>query len=169
MNFTESEQARFWSKVQKTDSCWLWTGSTRSNSRGQKYGRTWEKGKGVSAHRRAYELTFGSIPIGLHILHKCDTPLCVNPQHLFPGTPEDNMQDCKKKGRLADPGGHHFDGYRGKSGSSNSQAKLTEDQVREIRRLYVEGVGQHALASHYHVTNKNISMIVLDKTWKGIV
>src|SRR6266700_2159482 len=130
----------------------------RTNGGGQKYGRTWDKGRGISAHRKSYQLAFGSIPTGLHILHKCDTPLCVNPQHLFAGTPKDNMQDCKEKGRLADPGGHFFDGHRGKSGSANSQAKLTEAQVKEIRQLYAQGVGQHALAAQYHTTNTNISL-----------
>lgn len=78
------------------------------------------------------------------------------------------MQDCKRKGRLADPDGHFFDGHRGKLGSTNPQAKLTENQVKEIRQLYAQGVGQQALAAHYHVTNKNISIIVLRKTWKGV-
>ncbi|SRR6266581_69653 len=163
------EIARFFSHIAiQENGCWLWTGSTRTNGGGQKYGRTWDKGRGISAHRKSYQLAFGSIPTGLHILHKCDTPLCVNPQHLFAGTPKDNMQDCKEKGRLADPGGHFFDGHRGKSGSANSQAKLTEAQVKEIRQLYAQGVGQHALAAQYHTTNTNISLIVLRRTWKGV-
>jgi hypothetical protein len=100
---------RFWAKVRVLDSdkpCWMWTGSRTSNGRyGQfawaaRFGRT----RPVGAHRTAYELAHGvEIADGLQILHSCDTPLCVNPNHLFLGTHTDNMQDASGKGRLSIP------------------------------------------------------------------
>lgn len=86
---------RFWSKVQKTDGCWLWQGATT----GAGYGGFNIKGDLIGAHRVAYELTFGPIPDGLLVCHTCDVRHCVNPAHLFLGTHTDNMQDCKTKGR----------------------------------------------------------------------
>lgn len=79
------------------DDCILWEGKTRSQGR---YGYLYFKGKTISAHRHAWELINGSIPNGMIICHKCDVSLCVNPNHMFLGTHKDNMQDCKKKGRL---------------------------------------------------------------------
>jgi len=88
---------RFWAKVQKTATCWLWTG-TRTR---QGYGQfAVDKRTRASAHRMAYELTHGPIPEGLDVLHKCDNPPCCNPEHLFLGTHQDNMIDAVHKGRL---------------------------------------------------------------------
>lgn len=88
---------RFWAKVEKGPGCWLWTGA--KNSRG--YGQTASglKGKSKLAHRASYEHFYGPIPDGLYVLHRCDVPHCVNPQHLFVGTAADNMQDAVRKGR----------------------------------------------------------------------
>lgn len=86
---------RFWSKVEKTDGCWLWTAYL--DERG--YGTFGYKGKVHYAHRVSYELTKGPIPIGLHILHSCDNPACVNPAHLRTGTHTDNMRDKVERGR----------------------------------------------------------------------
>lgn len=90
---------RFWSKVAKTDSCWLWKAGVNKG-----YGQfafsihkhvPWMR----QAHRVAWELSNGSIPAGLSVLHRCDVPLCVNPAHLFLGTHTDNMRDMVAKGR----------------------------------------------------------------------
>jgi hypothetical protein len=88
---------RFWQFVDKSGDCWLWTGCTNG-----KYGRI---GDGKSsrtklAHRASYEMHFGPIPKGLWVLHRCDTPACVNPDHLFLGTRADNMKDAHEKGRI---------------------------------------------------------------------
>lgn len=87
---------RFWPYVEKTDGCWLWTG--RKNRDG--YGYVSIDSKPVGAHRIAYSLNVGAIPDGLFVLHRCDTPPCVNPSHLFLGTNTDNMRDASGKGRL---------------------------------------------------------------------
>ena len=90
-------QQRFLSKINKTDSCWLWTASVRGNSG---YGAFRINGKIKNAHRVAYNLFIGKIPVGLDTCHKCDNRLCVNPEHLFLGNRKDNMQDASRKGRL---------------------------------------------------------------------
>lgn len=91
---------RFWEKVQKTDSCWLWTGG--SVPRG--YGRfLWPDGRKGYAHRFSYELANGPVPDGLWVLHCCDNPPCVRPDHLWLGTHADNMHDMAAKGRKWHP------------------------------------------------------------------
>lgn len=91
--------------------CWLWTAYTLPKG----YGRIKVDGKAVLAHRVSHELHVGPIPEGLHVLHRCDTPSCVNPDHLFLGTPQDNMTDKMQKGR-----------HVALKGSEHVRAKLTE-------------------------------------------
>ena len=78
--------------------CWLWKGG-KTGRRGQKYGVIWVRGQETAAHRASYELHVGPIPDGLCVLHRCDTPLCVNPDHLFLGTLSDNQKDAVAKKR----------------------------------------------------------------------
>jgi len=82
----------FFSRAEVQGDCWLWRGPKRG-----RYGSVGETGY---AHRRAYERFIGPIPPGLYVLHRCDTPLCINPSHLFLGTQQDNLDDAKAKGRL---------------------------------------------------------------------
>jgi hypothetical protein len=104
---------RFWSKVEKTKDCWLWKGSKLQSGQGQ-----FSTNQGtVLAHRFSYELAHGKIPNKLRVLHKCDNPLCVRPDHLFLGTDSDNMQDALYKERLArqtpcDYNGKHYPSLR---------------------------------------------------------
>jgi hypothetical protein len=86
---------RFERLITKTASCWIWGGVRGTNG----YGTIKKKSKAIRAHRASYELFVGPIPDGMHVLHKCDNPLCVNPEHLFVGTHIDNMRDMEKKGR----------------------------------------------------------------------
>jgi hypothetical protein len=95
---TLSIEDRFWANVLKTSTCWLWKGSKRPNG----YGRLQVRGevnKTFGVHRLSWELHNGPIPSGLFVCHKCDVPLCVNPEHLFLGTQLENMRDRRAKGR----------------------------------------------------------------------
>lgn len=90
---------RFWEKVEKTDSCWIWIGAKKR----QGYGVFVIDGKQKLAHRIAYSLTRGPVPESVVLLHACDNRMCVNPSHLVPGTNQQNREDMFYKGR--DPGG----------------------------------------------------------------
>jgi len=112
---------RWWSFVKKTDYCWLWTGHKSTSG----YGRLSRNGQLEHAHRVAWELFRGPIPQGMYVLHKCDNRICVNPEHLFIGTPGDNMQDMWNKGRHPKP-----QGWRGEA---HPKAKLSNADIHFIR------------------------------------
>lgn len=139
--------------IEKTDGCWLWTGSRTSDG----YGGIRVCGKSVGAHRVAYELFVAPIPDGLHVLHRCDTPNCVRPEHLFLGTHADNMSDMATKGR-ANP----------ITGERHHSAKLTVDMVREVRRLHGAGVSIHELARRLPVRRKSVQKLLRGKSWKSV-
>ena len=128
---TRPPKDRFWNKVTVTKGCWPWRGATNG-----RYGIIGKGGRGVSpiyAHRLSYEMHFGSIPNGMQVMHSCDNPICVNPGHLFVGTQTDNMRDCTAKKR-------HVSGYgMWASKNRNTRAKLTDEQVIELRNLRNEG------------------------------
>ena len=92
-------EQRFWAKVRKTEDCWEWI----AGKGGRGYGNFWYTGKTVNAHRFSYVLTYGEFDQSLQVCHTCDNPGCVNPEHLWLGTPKDNMQDKMKKGRHVNP------------------------------------------------------------------
>ena len=110
--FTDKQVKRFWSKVKKTDACWLWTGTIN-----HKYGAIRIAYRAWRAHRVAWVIANGNIPKGMNVLHRCDNPPCVNPKHLFLGSQRDNLIDCIRKGRnpyvlrTHCPVGHAYAGY----------------------------------------------------------
>jgi hypothetical protein len=143
----------FWPRVDRTGECWPWM-----EYRGHfGHGRVKFGGKTYPAHKIAWMLTHGPVPDGICVLHRCDNPACCNPDHLFLGTKGDNNRDRDAKGRTA----HQV-------GSSHGLSKLTEDQVREMRRLRAEGWTLAALAGRYDVIFQNVSMIVLRKSWRHV-
>lgn len=144
-------QERFWAKVRKTDGCWLWSGKP---SRG--YGLILVNGKSWFVHRLSYVIAHGSIPDGLFVCHHCDTPLCVNPAHLYAGTPQQNTDDMKARGREPD-----------RRGEKNPSVRLTEADVWTIRaRAAVTPRPTYAqLGSEYGVTDHAISEVVRRVSW----
>ena len=141
-------EERFWSKVDKTGECWLWTGL--KNEWG--YGTTWRGGKNEKVHRISWILSGNTIPEGHVVRHKCRNRHCCNPEHLETGTQAENNADKIRDGTS-------------NRGVKNPTAKLTEDQVREIRAKYASGALQKSLAEEYGVTQRTISYIITRKNW----
>lgn len=128
----------FWSKVQKTDKCWLWTAATNGDGYGLLGGH-------ACAHRVSWRLHKGEIPDGLQVLHHCDNPPCVNPKHLFLGTPADNAKDKAVKGR--------------------GRTHISNEQVREIRALYDPNkMTYQKLGEMYGLHPKSVQRMVSGKS-----
>src|SRR3990167_815457 len=163
----EQTKARFWNKVEKTESCWQWIGGTKYYG----YGYLWVDGKLVRAHRFSWKLHFGEIPVGLQVLHKCDNGGCVNSEHLFLGTADDNNKDAAQKNRTA-KGERHFTKTRPDRiarGERAGAAKLTEQDIKTIRNEFSTGqISQGKLAKRYGVWQPTIGEIVRRKTWAHI-
>jgi hypothetical protein len=144
---------RFWSNVDSTrlspGGCWLWQRSVDRDG----YGRVYLGGRSFQAHRVACELELGDL--GLDVLHRCDTPACVNPAHLFAGTHLDNMRDKVAKGRQARL-----------KGEAHGRARVTAEQVKAIRRRGTEN--QDALAAEFGISQASVHRIIHRKTWKEI-
>lgn len=142
----KSFEERFHSKYLKgrDHECWLWQGS--KDNRG--YGLINKMGKRIKAHRAQMELLGYDIQ-GLFVCHHCDTPSCVNPQHLFLGTHQDNDRDRILKGRCA-------------RGEQTGNAKLTEQEIKFIRSSTKTKV---ALAKEFNTTEKNIRDIIYRRSW----
>ena len=155
---------RFWAKVNKTDSCWLWTASKTTVGYGM-IGIGFGFNRLIGAHRASWILHKGPIPDGLCVLHNCpggDTPSCVNPNHLWLGTKMDNFHDLMRKGRLVIGRRYH--------GEQHLKHKLTSDQVKEIRQRHnLGGVTAYALGREFRVTGENILAIVKRQIWKHII
>lgn len=150
---------RFWSQVQKTASCWLWIGATREDG----YGIISVNGRPTRAHRYSWTMHRGEIPNGLHVLHRCDTPACVNPDHLFLGTNADNVADREAKGRGSPPPDVHH------RGDDHPSSKLTEAIVREIRASYrPRVVTQAELAKRYGVSEAAVWAVLHGQNWRHV-
>ena len=141
---------------EKADACWNHISGIRSNRYSSVYVNTEKYGRRqYPASRVAYALFRKGMTQDLHVCHHCDNPACVNPRHLFLGTPKDNMEDCRNKGRHA-------------HGQVHYSTHLTEEDVMDIRELSKHGALQDDLALEYSITQPNISMIVNRHSWSHI-
>jgi hypothetical protein len=150
MIITDTTKQRFFDKVEKTATCWNWNGSTING----KYGHMFipSINKNALAHRISWVIANGEIPEGegFHgtcVLHKCDNPKCVNPDHLFIGTHKDNMADRQYKGR-------------------HPNAKLNVETAREVKSLLKKGVDMKDIAIKMGVHKATISDIFIGRAWK---
>jgi hypothetical protein len=141
--------------------CWLWTGAIASNG----YGRFKVDGKPVVASRFAWSMANGEIPTGMLVCHKCDTPSCVNPNHLFIGSHQDNMDDRERKGRISLGAKHAASFSTRATGEHNGNSKITAQQASEIR---ADGRPQRAIAATHGVTQALVSLIKQNKIWRNV-
>lgn len=153
---------RFWEKVDKTkEGCWEWTSAICDG-----YGVMWMgiKNPAMRAHRLSWQMHKGPIPEGMLVCHHCDNRKCVRPDHLFLGTDRDNMHDMIQKGRWR--GGPLKPSER--KGSEVNFAKLTEDKVFRIKRLFLKGVSVRRIANWLGLTYGAIKLIHKGKNWKHV-
>lgn len=152
--YTSDQIERFWKKVEKhgLNECWEWTSATasyRDNRPGYgtfflEYNPETKRPINVYAHRMSYELAHGEIPDGLHVLHHCDNSLCVNPVHLYAGTPSDNARDMYRRGR-------------------DNTVKLSASQLIEAFNLYTsKQMTLRELAERYDVTQETVRKALLN-------
>jgi hypothetical protein len=139
-------------RVDKTGDCWIWTGAKTPEGYGMM-----RRGHGTRyAHRIVVEMVYGPIPDGMYACHHCDNPPCVRPDHLFIGTPQDNVRDMHAKGRGTWPI---------RFGSENSFAVLTESVVMEMRRLSSEGVATAEIARRFNQNEGTTAHAIAGTTW----
>lgn len=155
--FDEKTIRKFWSRVRidNPNKCWEWTGTKTKAG----YGCIWiggRKGNNRRAHRVSWEIANSqSVPNQLYVLHHCDNPICVNPDHLFLGTQKDNSDDMRSKGRAVYP-----------HDETHPFAKLNWIKVKEIREKYSNGIFQKQIAKEYGVAQTTIWQVLHHKTWK---
>lgn len=171
VKFTEKEYENFWSKVEKTRSCWVWKGGTRAF----RYGNFRFRGVLEASHRISYVIHGGKItkekPCVLHNCPNGDNGFCINPDHLWAGTQKENILDMEKKGRSRHPAGNN-NGMRTcpesiLKGSKKPNAKLNEKQVIQIRKLCANGKRgiKIKLAKRFGVSHGLIGHIIHGRNW----
>lgn len=157
-SYSEEEKEWFFKRVLKTSTCWIWTGYFNSTG----YGYMWIKRFKINrlAHRVSWSIANSKpIPKKMYVCHSCDIPSCVNPDHLFLGTPKDNVQDCIRKGRK-DVGN--------KKGSNHPKSVFKEKDIIKIRKLLMNGNKIAPIAKKYRVSYQAIHSIKNRMTWKHI-
>ncbi len=152
---TTAEIARFFDKVLITDSCWLWISALDKDG----YGKLKFHQKQFQAHRFSYELFVGPIELGKYILHRkeCGNRNCVNPHHLYMGTPADNVKDRQTWGKLV-------------RGEDHGNARLSEKDVLDIRRIHKDKqITFKNTADLFGISPTYVGQIVSGKNWKHLI
>lgn len=165
MRWAATVEERFWAKVDRSggpEACWPWTGAHVPLG----YGTFWMDGGYQRAPRVALLLSLGRpVPAHMDVLHRCDNPPCVNPAHLFEGNHQTNMRDMRAKRR---------DGWTthpelvARRGEQNGNARLTEAEVLEVRRLRDCGWSLSFIAGAFGITKQAVAAIVKGKNWKWL-
>ena len=170
--YNAKDLERFWAKTDKSngeDACWVWIAGRTTRG----YGTIYWLGTSHLSSRIAYEITYGAIPDGQCVLHKCDNPPCVNPKHLFLGTRQDNLADMRTKGREKHAVGTENGAYtcpeKVRRGTAITLSKLDDDKVRDIRNQYDKGdTSYDKLAKQYSVSKQVIASVIHRKTWRHV-
>lgn len=151
---------RFWPKVDKLDpcGCWIWKGGLNQGGYGRLQRDDGSK-KLVLSHRFSFELHHGAIAEGMCVCHRCDRPACVNPDHLFLGTIADNNLDMQAKGRNQVPG------Y---AGEKHPMAKLTAEDVLQIRQRLATRESRNKIAADYGISPNYLQLIKSRVTWRSV-
>lgn len=170
---------RFWKHVNKTDTCWLWTGAHLTKGYGV-IGRGPGLGNALT-HRVSWEIHFGPIPENMLVCHHCDNPACINPAHLFLGTHLTNAADMCTKDRQArgercrpkhSPAGDEHWSHRKpklvRRGEAHHNARLSEAQVKLIRQKRAQGIVPRILAQEFGVSPRTIRKIVQGTRWSHV-
>jgi hypothetical protein len=155
-------ETRFWSKVSRGPECWEWQGSLTPAG----YGQFWVERELIHAHRAGWVLQRGPIPDGLCVLHHCDNRRCVRGDHLFVGSKGDNARDMAAKGRAT------FQVSPEKTQGERHRHKVTEDDVREMRRLHATGAGSYRqIAKQFGISMMQVRVIVKRRYggWQHVV
>lgn len=152
VELTDKDVARFWSKVDRrgADECWEW----KANKTQKGYGQIGVGKRLASAHRLSYAISKID-PVGSLVCHRCDNPACVNPKHLFLGSPSDNMQDMVEK-------------VRAKFGEQSYSSKLTADDVLRIRELRAGGKTYREIGEEFGISDGHAANIATGNAWSHI-
>ena len=154
MRGTLTERLKAKIAIKGVDDCWEWTAGKGTDG----YGRIRINGYSENVTRVIYRAFKGEIPVGFVVMHTCDNPGCCNPKHLEAGTQQDNMKQCETRGRFAST-----------KGTLNGRAKITEDQVRELRqKVRNGGIVIEDVAKELNVSYSTIWGIVKNVTWKHV-
>lgn len=145
MKLTDKDKSRFWSKVDKSGDCWTWTASKNHGG----YGQFGANGKGYISHRVSWSISNGDIPKGMLICHHCDNPPCVNPDHLFLGTYQDNMDDKMRKGR-------------------HGTQKVRTRDIPIMMMCRRKGMEYSDIADLFSLSTSTVNNILIGRAWSSI-